>query len=160
MFFQKLKMQDFYGAFYFEALSIALDPLHFPLSKINRIRILWFRRTHLENMASAARRLPIVVILGATGAGKSKAALEVARKFNGEIISADSMQVRGSLPSSQKFRVAIIGNFNHFSAFPNIFIITWFSLMRLCFTAQLPKFVAYPCSSPALKTDKDNKYWY
>ncbi|XP_074640510.1 tRNA dimethylallyltransferase-like [Tubulanus polymorphus] len=38
-------------------------------------------------------RLPVVVILGATGCGKSKLAIELARKFNGEIISADSMQV-------------------------------------------------------------------
>lgn len=39
------------------------------------------------------QRLPIVVVLGATGTGKSKLAIEVAKKFRGEIISADSMQV-------------------------------------------------------------------
>lgn len=39
-------------------------------------------------------RQPVVVILGATGTGKSKLAIEIARKYNGEIISADSMQVR------------------------------------------------------------------
>ncbi|XP_042235082.1 tRNA dimethylallyltransferase-like [Homarus americanus] len=46
-------------------------------------------------LASTARvsRLPVVVVLGATGTGKSKLALEIAGKFNGEIISADSMQV-------------------------------------------------------------------
>ncbi|XP_054287885.1 tRNA dimethylallyltransferase-like [Macrosteles quadrilineatus] len=38
-------------------------------------------------------KLPIIVILGATGTGKSKLALEVAKQFNGEIISADAMQV-------------------------------------------------------------------
>ena len=27
-----------------------------------------------------------------------------------------------------------------------------------CSIAQLPKFVAYPCSSPALKTEKDKQY--
>ncbi|KAG7210599.1 hypothetical protein KM043_012114 [Ampulex compressa] len=37
--------------------------------------------------------VPILVILGATGAGKSRLAIELARKFCGEIISADSMQV-------------------------------------------------------------------
>jgi len=43
-----------------------------------------------------ARRLkPIVVILGATATGKSKLAMEMASEFNGEIISADSMQVGG-----------------------------------------------------------------
>ena len=36
---------------------------------------------------------PIVVVLGSTGAGKSKLAIDIAEEFNGEIISADSMQV-------------------------------------------------------------------
>jgi tRNA dimethylallyltransferase len=43
-----------------------------------------------EEMSS---RIPVVVILGATGSGKSKLAIEIARKFAGEILSADSMQV-------------------------------------------------------------------
>ena len=37
--------------------------------------------------------LPIEDFLGATGAGKSKLALEIAQKFGGEIISADAMQM-------------------------------------------------------------------
>ena len=46
-------------------------------------------------MATSSRiARPVLVILGATGAGKSKLALEMATLFNGEIISADSMQVR------------------------------------------------------------------
>lgn len=36
---------------------------------------------------------PIIVILGATGTGKTKLSLELAQKYNSEIISADSMQV-------------------------------------------------------------------
>ncbi|XP_007249338.1 tRNA dimethylallyltransferase [Astyanax mexicanus] len=36
---------------------------------------------------------PLVVILGATGTGKSKLAIELGRRLQGEIISADSMQV-------------------------------------------------------------------
>lgn len=36
---------------------------------------------------------PVVVILGATGTGKSKLAVEIAKRFQGDIISADSMQV-------------------------------------------------------------------
>ncbi|XP_056154695.1 tRNA dimethylallyltransferase [Lampris incognitus] len=36
---------------------------------------------------------PLVVVLGATGTGKSKLAIEVAKRLEGEIISADSMQV-------------------------------------------------------------------
>lgn len=42
---------------------------------------------------AAPSRLPVVVILGATGTGKSKLALKLGHLFNGEIISADSMQV-------------------------------------------------------------------
>lgn len=37
----------------------------------------------------------LVVILGATGTGKSKLAIEIGKKLQGEIISADSMQVSG-----------------------------------------------------------------
>ena len=43
----------------------------------------------------AKRLKPIIVILGATATGKSKLAVEMSSKFSGEIISADSMQVRG-----------------------------------------------------------------
>lgn len=50
--------------------------------------------TVLSNTARATR-LPVVVVLGATGTGKSKLALEIAVRFKGEIISADSMQVSG-----------------------------------------------------------------
>uniref|UniRef100_H2UFC2 tRNA dimethylallyltransferase n=1 Tax=Takifugu rubripes TaxID=31033 RepID=H2UFC2_TAKRU len=35
----------------------------------------------------------VLVILGATGTGKSKLAIEIGKRFQGEIISADSMQV-------------------------------------------------------------------
>ncbi|KAI9556374.1 hypothetical protein GHT06_018948 [Daphnia sinensis] len=38
-------------------------------------------------------RLPVIVVCGATGTGKSKLALELAEKYGGEIISADSMQI-------------------------------------------------------------------
>lgn len=40
-----------------------------------------------------ASKLPLVIILGATGSGKTKLSLELARKFGGQIISADSMQI-------------------------------------------------------------------
>ncbi|XP_028819697.1 tRNA dimethylallyltransferase isoform X2 [Denticeps clupeoides] len=36
---------------------------------------------------------PLVVILGATGTGKSKLAIELGRRLQGEVVSADSMQV-------------------------------------------------------------------
>ncbi|GFS23131.1 tRNA dimethylallyltransferase [Elysia marginata] len=41
----------------------------------------------------AAVRTPLVVVLGPTGAGKSRLAIEIAKAFRGEIISADSMQI-------------------------------------------------------------------
>ncbi|KAJ8273094.1 hypothetical protein GJAV_G00097340 [Gymnothorax javanicus] len=36
---------------------------------------------------------PLVVILGATGTGKSKLAIEIGKRLEGEIISADSKQI-------------------------------------------------------------------
>ncbi|XP_052826427.1 tRNA dimethylallyltransferase-like [Octopus bimaculoides] len=42
-------------------------------------------------MAVLRSRFPVVV-LGATGTGKSKLAIELAKVFSGEIINADSMQ--------------------------------------------------------------------
>lgn len=44
-------------------------------------------------MAASYKRIPLVVICGPTGIGKTSTAIAVARRFNGEIISADSMQV-------------------------------------------------------------------
>ncbi|CAI9727888.1 tRNA dimethylallyltransferase-like isoform X1 [Octopus vulgaris] len=43
-------------------------------------------------MAALRSRFPVVVVLGATGTGKSKLAIELAKVFSGEIINADSMQ--------------------------------------------------------------------
>lgn len=45
---------------------------------------------------------PLVVILGATGTGKSKLAIEIGKRLQGEIISADSMQV--SFPKKRMLR--------------------------------------------------------
>merc|ERR1719383_192074 len=44
-------------------------------------------------VVAASRRIPVVVVLGATGAGKSKLAIEIAQKFGGEVISADAVQM-------------------------------------------------------------------
>ncbi|XP_058443692.1 tRNA dimethylallyltransferase [Malaya genurostris] len=51
-----------------------------------------FRRKS-ATMACGSRVKPVVVILGSTGTGKTKLSIELARRFDGEIISADSMQV-------------------------------------------------------------------
>jgi tRNA dimethylallyltransferase len=37
--------------------------------------------------------LPLIIICGPTATGKSDLALEVAEKYDGEVISADSMQL-------------------------------------------------------------------
>ncbi|XP_076648271.1 tRNA dimethylallyltransferase isoform X2 [Halictus rubicundus] len=42
-------------------------------------------------------RVPVLAILGSTGTGKSRLGIELARRFSGEIISADSMQLYKSL---------------------------------------------------------------
>lgn len=39
---------------------------------------------------------PLVVILGATGTGKSALAVQLGLRLGGEIVSADSMQVRAA----------------------------------------------------------------
>nr|XP_060640040.1 tRNA dimethylallyltransferase [Anolis sagrei ordinatus] len=44
-------------------------------------------------MAASSLRPPLVVILGATGTGKSRLALQLALRLGGELLSADSMQV-------------------------------------------------------------------
>ncbi|KJE95239.1 tRNA isopentenyltransferase 1 [Capsaspora owczarzaki ATCC 30864] len=41
---------------------------------------------------------PVLAIVGCTGVGKSKLAIELAERFNGEVISADSMQIYNALP--------------------------------------------------------------
>ena len=50
-------------------------------------------------------RKPIVVVLGATGAGKSKLAIEIAQRFNGEVISADAVQMYKGLDIVNKVTV-------------------------------------------------------
>ncbi|XP_072890513.1 tRNA dimethylallyltransferase isoform X2 [Hemitrygon akajei] len=46
----------------------------------------------MATLSSLGRSVPLVVILGATGTGKSRLALELGRRLRGEIVSADSMQ--------------------------------------------------------------------
>lgn len=43
------------------------------------------------------RKVPLIVILGSTGTGKTKLSIQLAQKYGAEIISADSMQVRDEL---------------------------------------------------------------
>lgn len=67
------------------------------------LRAVSYRRTRrrrlLATLCSAAatagkeRKEKVIVISGPTGAGKSRLAMELAKRLNGEIISADSVQV-------------------------------------------------------------------
>ncbi|KXL43493.1 hypothetical protein M433DRAFT_26642 [Acidomyces richmondensis BFW] len=41
---------------------------------------------------------PLVAVVGATGTGKSELAVQLAKKFNGEIINGDAMQLYAGLP--------------------------------------------------------------
>ncbi|CAK6440989.1 unnamed protein product [Pipistrellus nathusii] len=47
-----------------------------------------------QGLRGAQRALPLVVILGATGTGKSTLALQLGQRLGGEIVSADSMQTQ------------------------------------------------------------------
>ncbi|MCR4925152.1 MAG: tRNA (adenosine(37)-N6)-dimethylallyltransferase MiaA, partial [Clostridiales bacterium] len=38
-------------------------------------------------------KIPVVAIVGPTASGKTALAVEVAKRINGEIVSADSMQI-------------------------------------------------------------------
>ncbi|KAF5205666.1 tRNA dimethylallyltransferase, partial [Thalictrum thalictroides] len=49
--------------------------------------------TCCASTAKKVKKEKVIVISGPTGAGKSRLALELAKKLNGEIISADSVQV-------------------------------------------------------------------
>ncbi|KAH6611443.1 tRNA isopentenyltransferase [Trichoderma cornu-damae] len=48
--------------------------------------------------ARTAPAEPLLVILGSTGTGKSELAVELATRFNGEIINSDAMQLYDGLP--------------------------------------------------------------
>lgn len=50
-------------------------------------------KTHQITTRKMLRKVPLIVILGSTGTGKTKLSIELAQTFGGEIISADSMQV-------------------------------------------------------------------
>ena len=39
------------------------------------------------------KKIIVIIIFGPTGVGKTKLSLELAKELNGEIISADSMQI-------------------------------------------------------------------
>ena len=56
----------------------------------------------VDSVEMVLPRVPILVILGATGSGKSRLGIELAQRFSGEVISADSMQVSDAVMSKDK----------------------------------------------------------
>ena len=43
------------------------------------------------------KKIPLVIVAGATASGKTSLGIELAKKFNGEVISCDSMQIYENL---------------------------------------------------------------
>ena len=52
----------------------------------------WWR-TKKMNQKNFFEMKKIIVVVGTTGAGKSKLALDLCKRFNGELVSADSLQI-------------------------------------------------------------------
>ena len=55
-----------------------------------------FMLSHLKRLARkllSMREEPLIVVIGATATGKSQLAVDIALRYNGEVISTDSMQV-------------------------------------------------------------------
>lgn len=57
-----------------------------------------FYQTSRNMMARLRPRNPLVAIIGATGTGKSQLAVDIAKRFNGEVINADAVQMYSGLP--------------------------------------------------------------
>ncbi|KAM3422608.1 tRNA dimethylallyltransferase [Cercospora zeina] len=49
-------------------------------------------------MTRSPPRNPLIAVIGATGTGKSQLAVELAKRYNGEIINGDAMQLYAGLP--------------------------------------------------------------
>ncbi|RDW89597.1 tRNA dimethylallyltransferase [Coleophoma cylindrospora] len=49
-------------------------------------------------MAAEPPKDPLLIVLGATGTGKSQLAVDLAKRFDGEIINGDAMQIYDGLP--------------------------------------------------------------
>ncbi|KAI4322998.1 hypothetical protein L6164_022642 [Bauhinia variegata] len=66
-----------------------------PLSRAARVSLSCPRRllATASAVSQAKKKEKVIVVSGPTGAGKSRLALELAKRLNGEIISADSVQV-------------------------------------------------------------------
>lgn len=49
-------------------------------------------------MSEQCVKIPVIVVVGPTASGKTSLAIEIAKQYNGEIVSADSMQIYKGFP--------------------------------------------------------------
>lgn len=63
------------------------------LNEVNTDQMISNSETTFTNLRSPNKKTKVIVVMGPTGVGKSKVSLFLAHKFNGEIISADAMQI-------------------------------------------------------------------
>ncbi|RMD42535.1 hypothetical protein DV735_g2591, partial [Chaetothyriales sp. CBS 134920] len=85
------------------AISVPFLPSYFDLEYVASWAWAWrvvaIASISLVPTGTGNRRVnPVITILGATGTGKSALAVSLARRFNGEIINADAMQMYRGLP--------------------------------------------------------------
>ncbi|KAI2623098.1 tRNA isopentenyltransferase [Hypoxylon sp. NC1633] len=74
-----------------------INLIHFMI--VPKSHFLRFLHRNVRRMATASPpKEPLVVIMGTTGTGKSDLAVELALRFNGEVINADAMQMYRGLP--------------------------------------------------------------
>ncbi|MFH4976144.1 hypothetical protein AB6A40_002853 [Gnathostoma spinigerum] len=73
-----------------------------------------FRYIRSTLMARFNHEKPLIIVCGCTGTGKSELGVEIAKHFNGEVISADSMQVyRGLDIATNKITVSEMQGIPH-----------------------------------------------
>lgn len=95
-------MNTVIGRFTMSYLRLSYAPAETSLFSPSALSFLVHRRkccrrrlfsTFQCSASAKPKKEKVIVISGPTGAGKSRLALELAKKLNGEIISADSVQV-------------------------------------------------------------------
>uniref|UniRef100_A0A7N0TPS2 Uncharacterized protein n=1 Tax=Kalanchoe fedtschenkoi TaxID=63787 RepID=A0A7N0TPS2_KALFE len=70
---------------------VGIRNIRIPCLPDTHVKLTRFRRSISCSSAAAAKKR-VVVISGPTGAGKTRLALQLAKRLNGEVISADSVQ--------------------------------------------------------------------
>lgn len=78
--------------YFFGILSFFLIKFFIKLSKKKNLMLKFFN-VFFNSIKSIMDDRFLIIVCGCTGTGKSNLGVEIAKKFNGEIISADSMQI-------------------------------------------------------------------